>query len=292
MSHLYTTAIVTFLFLVTSNAAVERRWAADEKLSSWKSDLDGCYHVYIDVGSHRGIQVRKLYEPKKYPDSKVHPLFDKFFGLPAERNSSEICTVGFEPDPRYRMDLRLIKSNYGKMGWPIKFFFSAVSDYKGKEKVALRTSGKTLEEWKSTINPNYLMNEDEVREYDVNVVHLADYINTHVAKRLLPRAIVFDMPPRAIMKINIEGSEGVVVHDLLETKAMLKVSALYIQWYDKNVIAKHRLPIEQARDELAIFRTNNKDRRIQNLNDAQYSFSNMAFPKPPQSKYSDNEAST
>jgi len=287
MSRLATNAIVNFLFLITFTVAVKRRWAADENLSLWKSDFDDCYHVYIDVGSHRGIQIRKLYEPKKYPDSKIHTLFDKFFGPPTERNSSEICTVGFEPDPRYRMDLRLIKSNYEKMGWPVKFFFSAVSDHNGK--AALRTSGKTLESWKASINPNYPIGNDEVREYDINVVRLADYINTHVAKRLLPRAIDFDMPPRVIMKINIEGSEGILVHDLLETNAMLKITALYIQWYDKNVAIKHRLPIEQARDELSTFRVNNKDRRIQNLNDATYAFSNMAFPKPSQSKPLDTE---
>jgi len=288
MGPLTTAAIVNLFILTTCNAAVERRWAADEVLSSWKSDLDGCYHVYIDVGSHRGIQIRKLYEPRKYPNSKVHPLFDKFFGEPNERNSSEICTIGFEPDPRYRMDLRLIKSNYEKMGWPVKFFFNAVSDHNGN--AVLRTIGNTQEDWRSSINPHYLMSDD-AREYDVKLVRLADYINTHVAKRLLPRAIVYDEPPRAILKINIEGSEGVVVLDLLGTNAMLKVTALYIQWYDKNVAVKHRYPIEQAREELATFRTNNKDRRIQNLNDAEYSFSNMAFPKPAKSKPLDLRAS-
>jgi len=291
MSLLFTPAIVTFLFLVTCNAAVERRWAADEKLSSWKSDLDGCYHVYIDVGSHRGIQVRKLYEPKKYPDSKVHPLFDKFFGLPAERNSSEICTVGFEPDPRYRMDLRLIKSNYEKMGWPVNFIFSAVSDRNTKGKIALRTSGKTLKNWRASTNPDYHMNNDDIRNFDVSVIRLADYINTHVAKRLLPRAIVYDMPPRAVMKIDIEGSEGIVIHDLLETNAMLKVSAMYLQWYEKNLAPKHRLPIVEARQELTTFREHNKDRRIQNMKDAAHAFSNMAFPNPSQSKPLDTEVS-
>ena len=46
--------------------------------------LDGCYHVYLDVGSNIGVQVRKLYEPRKYPDAYVHEIFDfitKFFSL-------------------------------------------------------------------------------------------------------------------------------------------------------------------------------------------------------------------
>jgi len=236
--------------------------------------------VYIDAGSHRGIQVRKLYEPSKYPDSKVFSLFDKFFGLPSARNLSEVCTVGFEPDPRYRLDLRLIENNYEKMGWPVKFVFKAVSHQKGN--AVLRTNTNTAANWHASTNEFYLMDSDEIREFDIESVRLADYINTHVAKRLLPRAIDFDMPPRAIMKIDIEGAEGLVIHDLLETNAMLKISALYLQWYDKKVVQKHRHPIERARDELSVFRANNKDRRILNLNDKVHAFSNMAFPKPPQ----------
>lgn len=281
MGHHAIAAFVNFLFLTRCNSVVERQWAADDLLNSWTSDLDGCYHVYIDVGSHLGIQVRKLYEPRKYSGSKVFTLFDKLFGLPNERNLSEVCTVGFEPDPRYRYDLRLIKNNYEKMGWPVKFFFRGVSDQKGK--AVLRTTGDTVANWKASTNQFYEMDSDEIREFDIEVVRLADYINTHVAKRLLPRAIDFDMPPRAIMKIDIDGAEGLVIHDLLETKAMLKISALYLQWYDKKVVQKHRNLIERARDELSVFRTNNKDRKIINLNDKVHAFSNMAFPKPRQS---------
>jgi len=283
MDRLVNTITAFFFYLPIWSSAVERRWAADWRLSEWKSDLDGCYHVYIDVGSNRGIQVRKLYEPMKYPGSKVHKLFDKYFGLPTERNLSEICTVGFEADPRYRMELRLIRSNYENMVWPVNFVFSAVSDGGTKGKVTLRTSGKTVEDWRSSTNPDYHMN-DEGRKYDVNVVRLSDYINTHVARRLLPRPIVFDMPPRAIMKIDIAGSEGTVVHDLIQTNALLKISALYIRWHDKHVTPERRFTIVQARNELSVFRSMNKDRNIQSFNDDIHSFSNMNFPKTNLSK--------
>ncbi len=42
--------------------------------------LDGCYHVYLDVGSNVGVQVRKLYEPELYPQAAVKPVFDEAFG--------------------------------------------------------------------------------------------------------------------------------------------------------------------------------------------------------------------
>ena len=42
--------------------------------------LDGCYHVYLDLGSNRGVQIRKLYEPALFPHAKVLHIFDKYFG--------------------------------------------------------------------------------------------------------------------------------------------------------------------------------------------------------------------
>ena len=30
---------------------------------------DGCYHIFLDVGSNIGIHARFLYQPDRYPDS-------------------------------------------------------------------------------------------------------------------------------------------------------------------------------------------------------------------------------
>ena len=49
-------------------------------LGNKQSIVDGCYHVYLDVGSNIGIQVRKLFEPEKYPGAKVLPIYDAVFG--------------------------------------------------------------------------------------------------------------------------------------------------------------------------------------------------------------------
>jgi len=41
-----------------------------------------CQHFYVDMGTNMGVQIRKLYEPAKYPGAKVLPIFDKHFGTP------------------------------------------------------------------------------------------------------------------------------------------------------------------------------------------------------------------
>ena len=59
-----------------------------------ENPLDGCLHVFIDLGSNRGLQIRKLYEPGTFPLAPVLPLYQKYFGRPEDRNLQEICSVG------------------------------------------------------------------------------------------------------------------------------------------------------------------------------------------------------
>lgn len=58
-----------------------------------QNPLDGCLHVFLDLGSNRGLQIRKLYEPHTFPLAPIQPLYEKFFGPPEERNLQEICSV-------------------------------------------------------------------------------------------------------------------------------------------------------------------------------------------------------
>ena len=56
------------MFTVSSRSPI-REETEEEKLTIFerefgtKNDLDGCYHVFLDIGSNRGVQPRKLFEP-------------------------------------------------------------------------------------------------------------------------------------------------------------------------------------------------------------------------------------
>ena len=69
-----------------------------------------CEHVYLDVGTNIGVQIRKLYEPTKYPHAGVEPIFAQHFG-PAPRCG--VCTIGFEPNPVHRHRLQRLESSLG-----------------------------------------------------------------------------------------------------------------------------------------------------------------------------------
>jgi hypothetical protein len=84
--------------------------------------LDGCYHVYLDVGSNIGIQVRKLFEPELYPRSLTLPLYDAYFGPSDENRNKLVCAVGFEPNPRHTSHLRHIEEAHSACGWRSYFY--------------------------------------------------------------------------------------------------------------------------------------------------------------------------
>ena len=66
----------------------------DKKVEEEKvNPLDGCLHVFIDLGSNRGLQIRKLYEPHTFPLAPIQPLYQRFFGKREDRNLKEICSV-------------------------------------------------------------------------------------------------------------------------------------------------------------------------------------------------------
>jgi hypothetical protein len=76
---------------------------------SW---FDGCKHVYLDVGSNRGIQIRKLFEPDLYSGDPVLPVYDQLFGTDREEKHKEICAVGFEPDIHHTNKLQELEIAY------------------------------------------------------------------------------------------------------------------------------------------------------------------------------------
>ena len=102
-----------------------------------ENPLDQCYHVYLDVGSNVGIQIRKLFEPSTYPDAAVHSIFNLNFGTFEHRlkegKEKKVCAVGFEPNFQHTADLVKLEKTYSQCGWRIKVYTeTAVSDHNGE----------------------------------------------------------------------------------------------------------------------------------------------------------------
>ena len=109
-------------------AAVRAASSALSSKAPWAETIaDGCQHVYLDLGSNVGIQVRKLFEPELFPDAAGDSIavFNRFFGSAAERRKST-CAIGLEMNPTHTLRLKALEAAYAQQGWRTRFFTQTV----------------------------------------------------------------------------------------------------------------------------------------------------------------------
>jgi FkbM family methyltransferase len=191
--------------------------------------------VFLDVGSNRGTHVRKLFEPHKYPASPYVKIFEKYFGhfierrLPASKTG--ICAFGFEANPMWASRLKEIETSYVKQGWRVKFFSpAAVSNTTGEVDFWVRRSNETSHSnWGASVVP-YSQRTDEFRHDDEYAVVVPKFNLANFVDELGKNA----PPGFRLMKMDIEGSEFVVLPPFLEKQLLCKsvLDMLTIEWHE------------------------------------------------------------
>ena len=209
--------------------------AIAELLSSYR-----CKHVYLDVGTNVGVQLRKLYEPAKYPKAvNTHSTFAKYFE--ADRPCG-VCAIGIEPNPHHKHKLSQLQLRYRAAGAGILILHAAASDADGVAKLALGHETKkdpwedlgasASEAWaglKRVGNPKQLT-------VPVRAVDLSRII--HTIHRYLVANDVGAVPrsPRQgkiVMKLDIEGLEFAVLPSLIRSQALCTLDAIRIEWHGR-----------------------------------------------------------
>jgi FkbM family methyltransferase len=175
---------------------------------------DGCYHVYLDVGSNIGVHGRFLLEPKKYPKaSKAHGLFNKHFGVPSMRDNRDICVFAFEPNPALKDRHRVIENAYKALGWKYIPIHAGVSDQEGSLTFYHQDDANRGELGFSS-DPR---SGRKTTAVEVPVIRLSSWLREHIHDRLLPKMVygASDIHPKVVMKLDIEIMEYIVLPDLL-----------------------------------------------------------------------------
>jgi len=230
------------------SAVQEGREQRDQLLKSLpkeevgKNPLDGCLHVFVDLGSNRGLQIRKLYESHLFPLAPILPLYEKYFGAPETRNLQELCTVAFEPNPQHTEHLQSLAANYSTCGIRVVAFTeTGVSE---KDAVGNFAADLTFMEMDIVhgMTARFLPTEqtlDNLKEthalggsevMPIKMMRLAKFITDVVAKRKLPLSARVTKP-RVVVKCDIEGGELGVVTDMVVTGAMEVVDNLHMEWH-------------------------------------------------------------
>eukprot|EP00581_Thalassiosira_minuscula_P008239 CAMPEP_0183709508 /NCGR_PEP_ID=MMETSP0737-20130205/5546_1 /TAXON_ID=385413 /ORGANISM="Thalassiosira miniscula, Strain CCMP1093" /LENGTH=322 /DNA_ID=CAMNT_0025937631 /DNA_START=227 /DNA_END=1195 /DNA_ORIENTATION=- len=182
---------------------------------------DGCYHVFLDIGSNIGIHARFLYEPDLYPDSKSSvPAFEREFGYP--RDNRDYCVFSFEPNPKFEARHLELQRAYEEMGWHYYPIIAGASNAEGN--MTFYHSAFEAEAWEtgfSAVTPTTLYGGNATAK-TVKIIRLATWIIDEIQDRIIPNMphSTHFMEPRVIMKLDIEGLEYRVFPDLLTTGAL------------------------------------------------------------------------
>ena len=194
----------------------------DYQVPSW---INQCSNVYLDLGSNIGVQVRKLFEPERYPiydqrQNRVMDLFNQEFGDPAWRKNahSALCAFGFEPNPKHSSRLKSLENQYLSKGWKVHFFPFAVSN--SDKMVTLYTENELEKnDWGATLYKTKVRFQNSVQ---VRQVRLANFV-----KQFFNRTRI------NIIKFDIEAAEYDVLLDLLNEGLLCQeyVKLIMVEWH-------------------------------------------------------------
>jgi len=198
------------------------------------NELDGCYHVYLDVGSNIGNTVRKVYEPHLFINASFLPIFDKYFG---DNNSRQIggghsvCAIGFEPNPKHTKGLKDLQNAYEKCGWKTKFHTKTAAAHSYGLATFYSDADEKNYEWGASI----VKSKKAIKPIGVaKMMRLSDYILQKVITRKLPNPLsaeVLEQKPNVVMKLDIEGSELEVLTDLLVTGSLQHIDFISVDYH-------------------------------------------------------------
>jgi len=236
--------------------------------------LDGCKHVYLDMGTNTGVQIRKLFEPHLFPNASVLAVFDKFFGHIGERDLTNVCAVGFEPNVLHNEVLGRLQDHYQACGWRV--YINKETGIGKEEKENVEFAHKKV--WTETglgENVAYtdplgksgrMENEKYAKDSAIKMIpskvrqiRIAEFINKIVATRRLELESTSQdqFPPSVVMKLDVEGRELDVLPDLVMSGALQHLDHLHVDytrdgWTDlflvENLSIAMRVLVKLAKD--------------------------------------------
>jgi hypothetical protein len=198
-----------------------------------KREADGCYHVYLDVGANIGVHGRFLLEPEKYPNAKVaHEMFNSQFGT--HRDNRDFCTFEFEPNPAHQAVLERKSKAYEAMGWRFHVKNVGASDNDGTMDFYHQgdKSGNAHEEWGFAVKQ--LSNNSKTSKVSIPVIRFSTWLEEHVNKRKIPSTPYGSYEkkgPKVVMKFDVEGSEYVLLPDLMLSGTMCGIDFMFGEFH-------------------------------------------------------------
>ena len=144
-----------------------------------------CEHIYLDMGTNIGVQIRKLYQPEGYPTAKVLPYFDKFYGKVSKTfRRKNVCAIGFEANEVHTSHLIKLQDSYNKVGYPVVIFTdAAVSTEPGTIKFFHDQNAKPeFHEWGASAFHEMTANGNFSLSLAIDIDHFLHNVKSHWIK--------------------------------------------------------------------------------------------------------------
>jgi hypothetical protein len=195
--------------------------STSSKRSHSETLFDGCTHIYLDMGSNIGVQVRKLFEPECYPGAN---FFTEFINgtNPQERS---VCAVGFEPNKLHTTRLRQVERHLQKRGFRASFFTET------------GVGGRDGFETMSTDNDanNHFWGFGTARRgasesSQVAIVNAGKFVYDNIAP-LRPL-------PKVFIKLDVEGSEYETLASMLAWGSFRLIDEIWVEWHTEEWAAR------------------------------------------------------
>jgi FkbM family methyltransferase len=221
-----------------------------------------------------GVQVRKLFEPSKYSNAPVLPVFERHFGGADHRtrpsNETGLCAIGFEANPQLVPRLKEIESAYNANGWKVKFMAPfAVSDSDEGE-VTFHVYPVYGAVGSSIVDRGH--HGKHAQKVTVGTLSLGNFLE----KEIFPVS-----PEKVVMKMDIEGSEYIVLPDLIRREYLCGdlIDEMFIEWHeDKGMRPSGAPTTRQVEDDLLKQKCKSDKTTRNDLDDETYLFDGKPLP--------------
>jgi len=201
-----------------------------------QSALNGCHHVFLDIGSNVGVQITNVYEGK---NSRMKPTFDRLFGPVADR-AELVCSVVMEPNPHHADVLRGLKRRYA----PARILVlngTAASNRDGTQPFFILGSHPMYHEWGSSLLDRAGGSSADRGHVDIRTVDLARWTHREVLRRAPKphsKRRSAALPPAVVMKLDVEGEEYNVLPNMLAHGVLCQLDAVFLEYHDAST--RHR----------------------------------------------------
>lgn len=192
-----------------------------------------CQHLYVDLGTNTGMQIRKLFEPHKYPDAPIHESYNKYFGPFTQRRG--VCAIGIEANPLHSRRLHQLQGYYQANGFPLHIFHETIVSTKFVLDIPFYLEENTIDTshgWGSTAAAPLGSHTITVPSIDIAAL-LSDILQIWTSSVGMKGS-----NPRSFMvKMDVEGSEVIILPHLMLHGILCQINFLSIEWHPhiKNI---------------------------------------------------------